>query len=250
MRTATIYETKDYSIFKFLLGNRAITPGRLAIIRKSIETVGYISNPIIINEKYEIIDGQGRFLVLKELGLPVEYIIQPGLTIVHCQAMNLKPTSWSTEDFVKSYADVGNENYQRLKNLHDQFGFSYTTITAIKYGFIAVGGSCSDIIKNGNLILTENNMKELKNILTYLTRFKDISKLIGGRTETLYSSIAFCYRCDNCNAERLVEVLHNRANQIHPVARGDKLITEIETIYNYSLKKKDRIYFGHLYETR
>ena len=37
--------------------------------------MGFIKNPIVVNEKMEIIDGQGRFEVCKEKGLPIYYNI-------------------------------------------------------------------------------------------------------------------------------------------------------------------------------
>lgn len=53
-----LYETKDYSKFKFLKGNRAIKEKRSLI--ESIEKSGILV-PIDVNEKFEIIDGQTRF---------------------------------------------------------------------------------------------------------------------------------------------------------------------------------------------
>jgi ParB-like chromosome segregation protein Spo0J len=66
-RIEKIFETRDYGMFKRLKGNRDITTNRVAIIKASIENIGYISNPIICNENMEIIDGQGRYEACKEL---------------------------------------------------------------------------------------------------------------------------------------------------------------------------------------
>lgn len=41
-----IYTTKDYSMFKVLNGNRTVNPSRVMKIKKSINDVGYITNPI------------------------------------------------------------------------------------------------------------------------------------------------------------------------------------------------------------
>lgn len=85
-----VYTTSDYSIFAHLKENRDVKEQRVKKIRKSIDSVGYIRNPIIVNEKMEIIDGQGRFEVLKEKGYPVEFIIDEGIGVDECRAMNVQ----------------------------------------------------------------------------------------------------------------------------------------------------------------
>ena len=53
-----IYETTDYDMFKQLLGNR--DPRQEKAVIDSINKVGYLFDPILCNENYEIIDGQNR----------------------------------------------------------------------------------------------------------------------------------------------------------------------------------------------
>ena len=72
-----IYETTDYSKFKKLKGNR--DPKTAKKIVNSINEVGYVLDPILINEKDEIIDGQNRFEAVMQLGLPVVYVKQDGI---------------------------------------------------------------------------------------------------------------------------------------------------------------------------
>ena len=78
-------------------------------------------NPIVVNEKFEIIDGQGRFKALKTLSLPIEYILIPGLGLEECKKMNENSTTWNSRNFIVSEAELGNENYQRLLNLEGIF---------------------------------------------------------------------------------------------------------------------------------
>ena len=65
MQDNTIYCTKNYEIFKRLYGNREVLAQRKRTIKNSILEIGYISNPIVVNENMEIIDAQGRFESLK-----------------------------------------------------------------------------------------------------------------------------------------------------------------------------------------
>ena len=112
-----IYSTMDYSAFKRLEGNRAVLNNRKSKVRRSIEQNGYIQSPLCVNEHMEIIDGQARFEVLKEKDMPIEYYIVPGAGIAECIAMNVYGTKWGLMDYVNSYAEQGNENYIRFRNL-------------------------------------------------------------------------------------------------------------------------------------
>ena len=109
--------TTDYGIFNRLAGNRSVDEKRVQKIIQSIQTVGYVPNPIVVNEKMEVIDGQGRLEALKRLGMPVDYIISKGTTIRQTQVMNATSTTWSKEDYIKSYAEGGSKSYQRLMQM-------------------------------------------------------------------------------------------------------------------------------------
>ena len=96
--------TDEYDAFQRLEGNRKVLQERVNLIKQSIGQVGYVSNPIIVNEKMEVIDGQGRLEALKQLHLPVEYRVIEGLTVRECQAINRKTKGWTITDFVDCFA--------------------------------------------------------------------------------------------------------------------------------------------------
>ena len=116
-----VMRTTNYFAFKTLDGNRNVTEKRIAKIMESIQAVGWISNPIIVNENMEVIDGQGRLEALKRLGMPVEYRVVKGLSIRECREMNDANQPWQVNEFVKSFADTGNKSYQRLQQLIDMY---------------------------------------------------------------------------------------------------------------------------------
>ena len=95
-----ILETKDYSKFKVLDGNRAIRDRRVDAIVQSITEVGYVTSPILVNENMEVIDGQGRLAALERLNMPVEYIVQEGIGIEECRQMNIHQSNWTDYDYV------------------------------------------------------------------------------------------------------------------------------------------------------
>lgn len=182
-QTIEIFKTTNYELFKRLKGNRAVTKQRIAIITESIKKIGYISNPIIINEKYEVIDGQGRVEALKQLGMPIEFRIIDKIGIDECRAMNLKPTGWSVDDFVESYAEYGIEDYNRIKKLKDKYNFGYTLLYAISQGKTSSGGSSQEELRRGSLKMPADKAQIVDILCKYLADFKDVQKKIGGRRD-------------------------------------------------------------------
>lgn len=108
-----IYEEDNYDVFRRLPDNRDVLTDRVNKLVASISEK-YICNPIIVNEKMEVVDGQGRFEARKELGLPIHYIIAEGANSDDCRRMNKYNTKWSILDFAKSYSKQGKPSYINL----------------------------------------------------------------------------------------------------------------------------------------
>lgn len=89
--------TSDYDKFKPLLED--MDPERASKVLESFRKYGYISCPIIVNEKFEIIDGRARLAACKSLELPVEYIVNVGASIDDCYRLNKDKGTWTNEDF-------------------------------------------------------------------------------------------------------------------------------------------------------
>lgn len=241
-KSVAVHSTQDYSQFKRLIGNRELTNKRIGIIKYSIETYGYISNPIIINEKMEVIDGQGRLAALQELNLPVEYRVIHGIGIEECWAMNLKPTGWSTADYVKSYAERGSVSYDMLLDLQAKYKHPLTTIAAIaRLG--SAGYSISKCLRSGEFILTNEEYSRANRILRYLNNFFDAQSEIKGRKESFFMGLAFAASLPNVDLERMDRVVHERANMIHPPACIKNFLADLTTVYNKGLGANSRIYF-------
>jgi hypothetical protein len=127
LASTPMYETSDYSMFKIMLGNRAIDDKKVGNIMKNIEEVGLIHAPIIVNEDYEIIDGQHRFEACKRLHLPVFFVIENGANAQTCIAMNRVMSNWKDINYIRLYAENGNIEYQNLRDLIAVYGKKFTT---------------------------------------------------------------------------------------------------------------------------
>jgi hypothetical protein len=122
-----VYKTNDLSIFKQIEGNRVPNPQHVKRLKTSIIQNGMLCNPILVNEKFEVIDGQHRLLASKEARSDVFYIILRGYSLPEVHTLNLNQKNWTKKDFMDGYADMGIESYIKLRNFvkkHEDFNFN------------------------------------------------------------------------------------------------------------------------------
>lgn len=117
-----ILTENNYKKFTLIDGNRLVKASHVRQIVKSMAE-RYIQNPIITNERLEIIDGQHRFLAMKELGKPISYIKTPGLDIDDVIRLNTNAINWGLNDYLDSFVDRGYEHYIKFQQFKDKYEF-------------------------------------------------------------------------------------------------------------------------------
>lgn len=241
-----VYITEDYSIFKRLVGNRDIPESRIAKIVESIQTIGWVHNPIIVNEKMEVIDGQGRLTALQRLKMPVEYIIAEGAGNTECVYMNMNMVNWGLADFIKSYAEQGNENYQRLLTLIEKYaGGSLDIISTAVY---RVSKAKTRDIKSGVLQLTEEQYRDaiprLEFIKPLLEKLNE--KRLPGSIKVLMQTLIYYFDYPEVDKERLAYSVEKYIYNATPWVLNEDCEREVENVYNYNMKLEDKISIAHL----
>lgn len=236
-KVADIYQTTDYSQFKRLGGNRKVEEPRVTMIIKSIEKVGYILNPIIVNERLEVVDGQGRLEACKRLGLPVIYAIAEGAGGDECIAMNINQSNWKITDYIDYYSELGEESYKRLQRLTAKYGGALGISTLIS---IAQGKNTSSFndVKEGRFSLDEDAYKQAVECMEYL---KDVSPNFQGPTSGnryYYCALGFCFWFQGVDNRVMAEKLQRYRIELVAVSKMDQALDVIEAIYNKRAKKK------------
>lgn len=241
-----VYVTKNYGIFKRLVGNRDIPEARISKIVNSIQSIGWIRNPIVVNEKMEVIDGQGRLTALQRLGLPVEYIIAKGAGSQECIYMNMNMINWKQPDFIKSYAEQGNENYQRLLSLMDRYanGNLHIIFTALH----RISKPKNRDIKAGTLQVTEEQYfaaeERLKYIQPILEEIDD-SKLPGSIIK-LMQTLIYYYDYPEVDKKRLRKKVIKYIYNANPWVTNQDCEKEVEEVYNYHVTFDEKQAIQHL----
>lgn len=241
-----VYTTKDYSIFKRLVGNRDIPETRISKIVESIQTIGWVHNPIIVNEKMEVIDGQGRLTALQRLKMPVEYIIAEGAGNKECIYMNMNMVNWKLPDFIKSYAEQGNENYQRLLTLMEKYaGGNLDIISTAVY---RVSKSKHRDIKQGTLQLTEEQAKAAIPRLEFIKPIleKIDERKLPGSLVTLMQTLIYYFDYPEVDKDRLAYSVEKYIYNSTPWVLNTDCETEVENCYNYGLGLEKKICIAHL----
>lgn len=241
-----VYVTKDYSIFRRLVGNRDIPESRISKIVESIQTIGWVHNPIIVNERMEVIDGQGRLTALQRLKMPVEYIVAEGAGNKECIYMNMNMVNWKLPDFIKSYAEQGNENYQRLLGLMEKYANGNLDI--ISTAVYRVSKSKHRDIKQGILQLTEEQAKaaipRLEYIKPLLERIDE--KKLPGSIVTLMQTLIYYFDYPEVDKERLAYSVEKNIYNAAPWVVNADCEREVENAYNYGLRLENKIFISHL----
>ena len=241
-----VYTTNDYSIFKRLPGNRDIPESRISKIVESIQSIGWVHNPIIVNEKMEVIDGQGRLTALQRLKMPVEYVVAPGAGNKECIYMNMNMVNWKLPDFVKSYAEQGNENYQRLLSLMERYANGNLNI--ISTALYRISKAKLRDIKEGTLQLTEEQYKAAIPRLEYIKPLLDKldPKKLPGSIIMLMQTLVYYYDYEEVNKERLLYSVEKYIYNASPWVNNIDCEKEIENAYNYGLGLEKKMCIAHL----
>lgn len=102
----TIQETSDYDLFKLLPHNRPVVQSHVARLMTSMSERPHlrVSRPVLVNEKYQVIDGQHRLKASELNEQSIYFMVVPGLTIDDARVLNALQRTWSLLDYAYSYA--------------------------------------------------------------------------------------------------------------------------------------------------
>lgn len=227
--------TNKYEMFKKLEGNRATSQTRVEKIKKSIEKVGYITSPILVNQNMEIIDGQGRFEALKQMQLPVEYIVQEGIGFKECVAMNVHQTNWTAIDYINSYADKGVQSYIYIRDLMEKYKIKNVSIISV--ATISTSKFWEANLREGNIVITEEQYKKAIEKLDYVKEIREKGNI--KRLALFIKGIMFCLDIEGIDKKRLkekcLEALEYR--KLPPIPTIEEVMMFIEEIYNKNSKR-------------
>lgn len=228
-----IQQTENYSLFKRIKGNRTINKAQ---VKKLVDSFGEdpqlaLSVPIVVNDKFEIIDGQHRFQALKKLGLPIAYYQVPGLTLHSVQTVNSATKVWNPIDYAKSYTELGNKNYKTYIDFRNKYHLGHTILLVFMGGAQSSNNTTTRFRKG---LFVTGNVKEAE---TVCQRFVDVSKFYK-RSDSRSFALAFYKIAKNAkyDHDRMLSQLERHPKGFEDSPFMEDYVRQFERIYNFHMK--------------
>jgi hypothetical protein len=225
----------DYSKFKIAVGNRPVNELHLQRLIKNFKD-NYLGTTIIVNENYEIIDGQHRYFACKKLGLDFNVEIKKGFGVKEMQVLNANAKNWTCFDYLESYIVQNNENYKILKNYMKKYKLPITICIQLLGG--CVNGDGVKIFQNGKFEVKELREAEIlgESLQTIGLFYKDYTR------RSFVNAIIKLNKNKDFDIDEFIEKI--QGCDIKTYSKVEDYITRIEQIYNYRRRNKVNLRIG------
>jgi len=232
-----IYETHDYSLFKKLNGNRDIDKNHLEKIIKSMEKK-YLPIPIIVNEKFEIIDGQHRIESCKKLKYPINYVVINGCRLDDVKLLNSNSKQWSLKDYLNAYCKTKNKTYIQVKKFINEYGFSIVDSLTMLSNTKSNQGIDQIKFKQGIYEIKDINKareiaEKMLEVKPYFDRYK---------TRSFFLAMSELFHNKNYNHKKFIQKLSAYPTKLRCCSNKYDYLKNIEDIFNFNQKKKIRLF--------
>jgi len=253
-----IYKTFEYDKFKLIKGNRKVKTIQINRLKASYEK-GQIPVPLIVNESFEIIDGQHRREALRQLELPLPYTIIKDLGIKEVQQLNTQQKNWTTDDHLKCYVERGKKMYIEYdERIHQKFIFDHITkIALVKSESLVKGRGAQrqiDIFKDGEFVATNEEFEHAIEIgikIEEIERFF-INYLVYNQRRCLWNAVRkLANHPDYDHSEMMRKLIIQEFKIPRFFSRFKKLTTNefliiLDDIYNQNRKGKPITFYHEL----
>ena len=224
-----IFKTNNYSKFKMLEENRNINQRNYAKLVNSMKKEQLVI-PIIVNENYEIIDGQHRYLASKELGLPIYYFVISGYGMDQVIRANLASSNWTKKDFLMSYVQEGKEEYARVYEIINKYDIKVSTFLRVLSTITNVNQKLlSKYFEDGTFKSTD-----LEKVEEALITLEDFNFFKGYKTKSFVVAFLKLYTHPDYKHEKMLDKLKERKNRLTSRGTsGEYLSLLTKDIYSY-----------------
>jgi len=229
-------ETTDYSLFK-LAQNREIKAKHVKEKLKSIEEDG-LQLPIVVNRRYEIVDGQHRFAALTKLKQPIPYIVSYAWKHEYDTAViNNTQKSWNTENWAEFKSKENGRIREALalaRNYYDLTEGRMTVTTALEM-ISSIGTGVITALKKGTYDYDNDRGNDIYQALTIIASYPNKMKNPYNQKMTRAMKMLFNHY-SYINKKAIERMASN--NYIKIFNNEGDMFDYLKDRYNESLKKK------------
>lgn len=235
MAKYTITTTHNYGLFSLTNKNRPVDLDRRRSLRSSMKEHGFLKcYPMVCIRKVttlDILDGQHRFMVAQELGLPVSYLVVD--EDIDIAFVNSTQKAWNLSDYCRSFAVQGKPAYQELLDFSTQHDIS----------LVASMGILANNISHSNV-----RQKYLSGEYEVKTRglADRVARLYSGisegakhiRTRFFINALFATVAISGLDDERLLSGARRCPESLIKYGNRDAYLTMLEYIYNFGRMNK------------
>lgn len=233
MAVCQVYKTNDYNLFNTMRGNRNINKAHLKRLRDSIEEESLVV-PIIVNENYEIIDGQTRFTAWKSLGEQVYYIIVKGYGLHQVQRLNSNIRNWTNKDYCDSYCQLGYKDYIKFREFKEKYKLGWYECISLLSGKYKGSGKGFERFRTGNF-----KIKSYKTACEYAEKVIMLKEYYDGWSRRSFVFAMMLLVSDNrFDINRLLQKLKYKRSELVHCTNKMQYIRLLQDIYNYNTSDK------------
>lgn len=230
----SVHETKNYKQFRLLEGNRQINLVHLNRLIDSFSSRPLMSI-VIVNEKMEVIDGQHRISVAKELGLPVYYIIMPGYGLDEIHTLNANQRNWNADDFLAGYCSKGYEHYLAYRDFKSEFGFGHNETRTLLTGLTHSGHNTAFYEGRFEIVDLDRAYKWAE-MLRSLAPYYD-----GWKRRSFVNALITVFKRPQFSFDRLIQKLKAQPTRLKDCVDVGQYTELLEEIYNYRCSDKNKV---------
>lgn len=242
-----VIETNDYGMFKSLDGNRIINKVHINRLKQSFQT-SYLLSPILVNQNFQIIDGQHRFEAAKALELPINYMVCNGYGLKEVQILNTNMKNWKKEDYLHAFCDLKYPEYLKFRNFMRRF--PEFGIKSVEFIITNRLGNRSAVDSDGNntnmRYFEEGNLK----IDDYDAAVENAERIMmckpyydGWNRPTFVVAMLGIFRIEYYNHSQLINKLANNPTSMQHCSNVTQYKLLIEDIYNFRSREKVSLRF-------
>lgn len=227
-----VHTTTDYHLFKSIDGNRNKNLLHINRLKKSMSE-HYLFTIIVVNEKNEIIDGNHRFDVIKELKLPMNYVVCEGYGLSEVHILNQISKTWNMDDYLDGYCALGYTDYLTYKKFKEEYTLGHHECLALLCGSVKSGKNIpffEGALKIKSLAEAKRNIEKVLLCSPYYKGCK--------RRSFIYALIGL-FKNPRFDMNEFLNKLKQQPTALMDLPTTTAYIELIEEIYNY--RRRDKI---------
>lgn len=237
-------KTKNHDLFKFPAWQREVNMFRANRLAESIKEENLLfANPIVVNEKHEVIDGQHRLIAAKICGVDIFYTVVEGADQTWAIRLNTNTNNWKADDFLNYHSNLGMKEYLKIDKIIKESGLGLSTVLILA-GNASTQISAKKTFHEGDF-QCKRSVEQINNYIVKIQEFIDYIRVHSNKVPIYTNSRNFWRACiafidSGVDWSYFIERLDNNFQLLRHVAKVEDFYAIFAEIYNYK-KRSARV---------